>query len=106
MKITSNGFAITMDINDFSQKCRSALTKIDNLMPIMQQCNVNITIKGTHIIDTSNASLNQIPLHLLIEGQNENDLTLAKKLIKSLLDDILLQYKESISKDKVLFNIV
>ncbi|GAB1222633.1 hypothetical protein ENUP19_0120G0003 [Entamoeba nuttalli] len=105
-KITNNGFQCKIEINDFSIQARQVLTSKEKLISVMENCNVNITTRGSYIGEGKTLLPGQSKLYLLIEGKNEEDITKAKKEIKNILDEITLKYKDKVLHEKVISNIL
>ncbi|EMD44199.1 DEAD/DEAH box helicase, putative [Entamoeba histolytica KU27] len=105
-KITNNGVQCKIEINDFSIQARQVLTSKEKLISVMENCNVNITTRGSYIGEGKTPLPGQSKLYLLIEGKNEEDITKAKKEIKNILDEITLKYKDKVLHEKVISNIL
>ncbi|KAI4925162.1 pre-mRNA processing RNA-helicase [Alternaria infectoria] len=76
----------TIEINDFPQKARWAVTNRTNVAKILEQTGVSITTKGNYYPAPKQPGENDLPkLYILVEGDTENIVTQAMMELTRLL---------------------
>ncbi|KAI4610187.1 pre-mRNA processing RNA-helicase [Alternaria metachromatica] len=76
----------TIEINDFPQKARWAVTNRTNVAKILEQTGVSITTKGNYYPSPKQPGENDLPkLYILVEGDTENIVTQAMMELTRLL---------------------
>ncbi|KAI4641799.1 pre-mRNA processing RNA-helicase [Alternaria ventricosa] len=76
----------TIEINDFPQKARWAVTNRTNVAKILEQTGVSITTKGNFYAAGKQPGENDLPkLYILVEGDTENIVTQAMMELTRLL---------------------
>ncbi|KAF2264514.1 P-loop containing nucleoside triphosphate hydrolase protein [Lojkania enalia] len=76
----------TIEINDFPQKARWAVTNRTNVAKILDQTGTSITTKGTYYPPGKSPGEGELPkLYILVEGDTENVVTMAMMELMRLL---------------------
>ncbi|KAL5393393.1 pre-mRNA processing RNA-helicase [Paraphaeosphaeria sporulosa] len=84
----AGAFHSTIEINDFPQKARWAVTNRTNVVKILDTTGVSITTKGNFYPPGKEPGENDLPkLYILVEGDNENVVTDAMMEITRLLKE-------------------
>lgn len=92
----AGAFHSTIEINDFPQKARWAVTNRTNVVKILDTTGVSITTKGNYYAPGNSPGENDLPkLYILVEGDTENVVTAAMMEITRLLRDATLNTEES-----------
>ncbi|KAF2255721.1 P-loop containing nucleoside triphosphate hydrolase protein [Trematosphaeria pertusa] len=82
----AGAFHSTIEINDFPQKARWAVTNRTNVVKILDGTGVSITTKGNYYPPGKEPGENELPkLYILVEGETENSVTTAMMEITRLL---------------------
>lgn len=92
----AGAFHSTIEINDFPQKARWAVTNRTNVAKILEQTGTSITTKGTYYAPgTEPKTETDLPkLYILVEGDTENVVQLAMIEITRLLKEATLSADE------------
>jgi ATP-dependent RNA helicase DDX46/PRP5 len=89
-------FHSTIEINDFPQKARWAVTNRTNVAKILEATGTSITTKGTHYAAGKQPGPEDLPpLYILVEGDTENSVTSAMMELTRLLRDGTLAAEEA-----------
>ncbi|CAI6241920.1 unnamed protein product [Periconia digitata] len=92
----AGAFHSTIEINDFPQKARWAVTNRTNVVKILDSTGVSITTKGTYYPPGGVPAEGGEPkLYILVEGDTENVVTSAMMEITRLLRDATLNTEEA-----------
>jgi len=84
----AGAFHSTIEINDFPQKARWAVTNRSNVVKILDSTGVSITTKGNYYAPPAEPGENDAPkLYILVEGDTENAVTTAMSELQNLLRD-------------------
>ncbi|KAA8625109.1 hypothetical protein PtrSN002B_000460 [Pyrenophora tritici-repentis] len=86
----------TIEINDFPQKARWAVTNRTNVAKILEQTGVSITTKGNFYAAGKEPGETDLPkLYILVEGDTENIVTKAMMELTRLLREGIIATEES-----------
>ncbi|KAH7080475.1 Pre-mRNA-processing ATP-dependent RNA helicase PRP5 [Paraphoma chrysanthemicola] len=86
----------TIEINDFPQKARWAVTNRTNVAKILDATGVSITTKGNYYAPPKEPGETELPkLYILVEGDTENIVTQAMQELTRLLREGTLAAEES-----------
>ncbi|KAF2276220.1 DEAD-domain-containing protein [Westerdykella ornata] len=93
----AGAFHSTIEINDFPQKARWAVTNRTNVSKILESTGVSITTKGTYYPPGSGPKEEKDlpPLYILVEGDTENVVQAAMMEITRLLREAAMTAEES-----------
>jgi len=84
----AGAFHATLEINDFPQKARWAVTNRTNVAKILDSTGTSITTKGSYYPPGKEVELGKEPkLYILVEGDTENVVTNAMRELLRLLKD-------------------
>jgi ATP-dependent RNA helicase DDX46/PRP5 len=93
----AGAFHSTIEINDFPQKARWAVTNRTNVVKILDTTGVSITTKGNFYQPGKEPGENDLPkLYILVEGDNENVVTDAMMEITRLLKEATMSAEETV----------
>lgn len=91
----AGAFHSTIEINDFPQKARWAVTNRTNVVKILDNTGVSITTKGNYYPPGKEPGENDLPkLYILVEGDTENNVTSAMMEITRLLREATMSTEE------------
>ncbi|KAL1599807.1 pre-mRNA processing RNA-helicase [Paraconiothyrium brasiliense] len=92
----AGAFHSTIEINDFPQKARWAVTNRTNVVKILDTTGVSITTKGNFYPPGKEPGENELPkLYILVEGDNENVVTDAMMEITRLLKEATMSAEDT-----------
>ncbi|KAF1968346.1 DEAD-domain-containing protein [Bimuria novae-zelandiae CBS 107.79] len=93
----AGAFHSTIEINDFPQKARWAVTNRTNVVKILESTGVSITTKGNFYPQGKEPGENELPkLYILVEGDNENVVTDAMMEITRLLKEATMSAEDTV----------
>ena len=93
----AGAFHSTIEINDFPQKARWAVTNRTNVVKILDTTGVSITTKGNFYPQGKEPGENDLPkLYILVEGDNENVVTDAMMEITRLLKEATMSAEDTV----------
>lgn len=93
----AGAFHSTIEINDFPQKARWAVTNRTNVVKILDTTGVSITTKGNFYGPGKEPGENDLPkLYILVEGDNENVVTDAMMEITRLLKEATMSAEDTV----------
>ncbi|CAI7610536.1 unnamed protein product [Penicillium glandicola] len=91
----AGAFHATLEINDFPQKARWAVTNRTNVAKILEASGTSITTKGNFYAAGKEPSPGELPkLYILVEGETEISVTTAIHELRRLLKDATLAASE------------
>ncbi|PVI08473.1 DEAD-domain-containing protein [Periconia macrospinosa] len=92
----AGAFHSTIEINDFPQRARWAVTNRTNVVKILESTGVSITTKGNFYAPGKSPGENDLPkLYILVEGDTENVVTAAMMEITRLLREATINAEET-----------
>ena len=96
----AGAFHATLEINDYPQKARWAVTNRTNVKNILDQYSVSITSKGVFYVlgQGPKTETDQPKLYLLVEGDTENSVMGAMRDLVRLLKEGIVQDMEAASR--------
>ncbi|CAG8211740.1 unnamed protein product [Penicillium olsonii] len=84
----AGAFHATMEINDFPQKARWAVTNRTNVAKILESSGTSITTKGNFYANGKEPAVGELPkLYILVEGETEISVTNAMRELMRLLKE-------------------
>ncbi|KAF1357016.1 hypothetical protein BDV97DRAFT_394881 [Delphinella strobiligena] len=84
----AGAYHATLEINDFPQKARWAVTNRTNVAKILEATGVSITSKGNYYLPPAQPGPNDAPkLYILVEGDTELQVTQAMRDLQRLLKE-------------------
>ncbi|KAJ6091968.1 hypothetical protein N7467_003937 [Penicillium canescens] len=84
----AGAFHATMEINDFPQKARWAVTNRTNVAKILESSGTSITTKGNFYANGKEPAAGELPkLYILVEGETEISVTNAMRELMRLLKE-------------------
>ncbi|KAJ5517148.1 Helicase C-terminal [Penicillium freii] len=91
----AGAFHATLEINDFPQKARWAVTNRTNVAKILEASGTSITTKGNFYAAGKEPAAGELPkLYILVEGETEISVTTAIHELRRLLKDATLAASE------------